>query len=393
MRVGAVAKKLGMSSLFRDDGTKIPVTLLKVEPSLVLGVSKTASRNVQVAVGTPKNKQKKPQAQFFAKHKTSARFLTEFRVSSDDKIPTAKSTIGANHFAVGQKVDVQATSKGKGFAGVMKRHNFAGLSASHGVSISHRSAGSTGQCQDPGRTFKGKKMAGRMGGGRVTIQNLEVVAVDETLLVLKGAVPGATNGYVRVQDAVKLPNQKIEPEAEVPTTSATTSAEADQAGTTTDNKPEATPPETKQEAKPEAKQASEGAKDTPTAETKQAEAKQETSQAGDKPEVKQETSGEGAKDTPAEGDKSEAEQKASAEGDKSEAKPDATTEGDKPEVKQEASGEGAKDTQGDKPAVKQEAKDTPAGGDKSEAEQKASAGGDKSEAKPDAPTQAPEENK
>ena len=389
MRVGAVAKKLGMSSLFRDDGTKIPVTLLKVEPSLVLGVSKTASRNVQVAVGTPKNKQKKPQAQFFAKHKTSARFLTEFRVSSDDKIPTAKSTIGANHFAVGQKVDVQATSKGKGFAGVMKRHNFAGLSASHGVSISHRSAGSTGQCQDPGRTFKGKKMAGRMGGGRVTIQNLEVVAVDETLLVLKGAVPGATNGYVRVQDAVKLPNQKIEPEAQVPTTP----PEADQAGTTTDNKPEATPPETKQEAKPEAKQASEGAKDTPTAETKQAEAKQETSQAGDKPEVKQETSGEGAKDTPAEGDKSEAEQKASAEGDKSEAKPDATTEGDKPEVKQEASGEGAKDTQGDKPAVKQEAKDTPAGGDNPKAEQKASTGGDKSEAKPDAPTQAPEENK
>jgi len=251
MRVGAVAKKLGMSSLFKDDGTKIPVTVLRVEPNKVIGA---VNNNVMLAIGKAGNNQKKPQAGLFAKHKVDAAFVREFRVSKEEHIPPKNTQLKASHFAVGQRVDVQATSKGKGFAGVMKRHNFSGLSASHGVSISHRSGGSTGQCQDPGRTFKGKKMAGRMGGVTVTTQNLEVVVADDNLLVLKGAVPGATNGYVRVQDAVKLPNQKIEltqPQDTSKDTSKDTAESKQEAPKQEAPTQEAKPEEPKQEAKPE----------------------------------------------------------------------------------------------------------------------------------------------
>ena len=207
MRVGAVAKKLKMSSLFTADGAQVPVTVLRLEPCRVMAHLKTPSggNKVQLAVGEAKSKRKKSLAAQFAKHEVGlARFCTEFSVGGT--LPPPGKELAAAHFVVGQKVDVQATSIGKGFAGVIKRHNFSGLGASHGVSVSHRSSGSTGQCQDPGRTFKGKKMAGRMGGVKVTIQNLEVVATDDedNLIVLKGAVPGARNSLVRIRDAVKV---------------------------------------------------------------------------------------------------------------------------------------------------------------------------------------------
>ncbi len=206
MRVGAVAKKLGMSSLFTESGEQVAVTVLRLEKCRVMAHLKTAEGEdkVQLAVGEPPGKLKKSLAGQFKKRKVKpARFCAEFKVKGE--LPPANGTLVAGHFVVGQKVDVQATSIGKGFAGVIKRHNFSGLGASHGVSVSHRSGGSTGQCQDPGRTFKGKKMAGRMGNAKVTIQNLEVVATDDedNLIVIKGAVPGAKNSIVRIVDAVK----------------------------------------------------------------------------------------------------------------------------------------------------------------------------------------------
>ncbi|MEE8393382.1 MAG: 50S ribosomal protein L3 [Rhodospirillales bacterium] len=209
MRTGLIAKKLGMSSVFGGDGTRFPVTVLQVENCHVVA-QRTEDRDgynaLQLGVGSAKVKNvTKAMRGHFAKAKLEPkRRLAEFRVSSDAMVDVG-TEITVNHFVEGQFVDVAGTSIGKGFAGAMKRHNFSGLKASHGVSVSHRSMGSTGQCQEPGKVFKGKKMPGQMGNERVTVQNLEVVAtdLDRGVIMIKGAVPGARNGYVMVYDAVK----------------------------------------------------------------------------------------------------------------------------------------------------------------------------------------------
>ena len=211
MRTGLIAKKLGMSRIFQADGTHIPVTVLSVEGLQVVNV-KTAEKDgynaVQLGTGAVKAKNvSKPLKGYFAKAKVEPKKkLSEFRVS-EDCLLSVGSELSVEHFVAGQYVDVCATSNGKGFAGVMKRYNFAGLEASHGVSISHRSHGSTGQRQDPGKVFKGKKMAGHMGAERVTVQNLKVVLVDPSkgLIMVKGGVPGSENTWVRITDAVKKP--------------------------------------------------------------------------------------------------------------------------------------------------------------------------------------------
>ena len=189
----------------------MPVTVLSVEGLQVVNV-KTAEKDgynaVQLGTGAVKSKNvSKPLKGYFAKAKVEPKKkLWEFRVS-EDCLLSAGSELSVEHFVPGQYVDVCATSNGKGFAGVMKRYNFAGLEASHGVSISHRSHGSTGQRQDPGKVFKGKKMAGHMGAERVTVQNLKVVSVDSArgLIMVKGGVPGSENTWVRITDAVKKP--------------------------------------------------------------------------------------------------------------------------------------------------------------------------------------------
>ena len=211
MRTGLIAKKLGMSRIFEADGTHVPVTVLSVEGLQVVNV-KTAEKDgynaVQLGTGAIKAKNvSKPLKGYFAKAKVEPKKkLGEFRVS-EDCLLSVGSELSVEHFVAGQYVDVCATSIGKGFAGVMKRHNFAGLEATHGVSISHRSHGSTGQRQDPGKVFKGKKMAGHLGAERVTVQNLKVVAVDpsKNLIMVKGGVPGSQNAWVRITDAVKKP--------------------------------------------------------------------------------------------------------------------------------------------------------------------------------------------
>ena len=210
MRTGLIAKKLGMSRIFESDGTHVPVTVLSVEGLSVVDV-KTLERDgytaVQLGTGAAKAKNvSKPMKGHFAKANVEPKKkLAEFRVS-DECLLSVGDELSVEHFVAGQYVDVCSTSKGKGFAGVMKRHNFAGLEASHGVSISHRAHGSTGQRQDPGKVFKGKKMAGHMGAERVTVQNLKVVCVDagNGLIMVKGAVPGGENAWVYVTDAVKI---------------------------------------------------------------------------------------------------------------------------------------------------------------------------------------------
>ena len=209
MRTGLLAKKLGMTRIFKDDGTHVPVTVLHLA-----GLQVVAARTeeidgynaVQLGLGKAKVKNvTQPQRGHFAKAKVEPKMkLVEFRVSADALLDPG-ATLSAAHFATGQKVDVCGTSKGKGFAGGMKRWNYAGLEASHGVSASHRSLGSTGNRQDPGRTFKNKKMEGHLGVERITTLNLEVAAVDADrgLLMIRGAVPGSKNGYVLVRDAVK----------------------------------------------------------------------------------------------------------------------------------------------------------------------------------------------
>lgn len=209
MRTGLIAKKLGMSRIFEADGTHTPVTVLSVDGLKVIAV-KTAEKNgytaVQLGTGSIKAKNlSKPQKGYFAKANVEPKKkLGEFRVSEDCLLSVGQE-LSVEHFVEGQYVDVCGTSNGKGFAGVMKRHNFAGLEASHGVSISHRSHGSTGQRQDPGKVFKGKKMAGHMGAERVTVQNLKVAAIDAAkgLIMVKGAVPGCENSWVRITDAIK----------------------------------------------------------------------------------------------------------------------------------------------------------------------------------------------
>jgi large subunit ribosomal protein L3 len=209
MRTGIIAKKLGMTRLFRDDGTHVPVTVLHMDDVRVV-VGKTVESDgyaaVQLGIGHAKTKNvSKPMKGHYAKAKVEpAMRLVEFRVA-DDAVLEAGAVLSPTHFTAGQKVDVAGISKGKGFAGGMKRWNFAGLEASHGVSISHRSLGSTGNRQDPGKTFKNKKMAGHLGDKRITTMNLEIAAVDEArgLIMIKGGIPGAKNGYVFVRDAVK----------------------------------------------------------------------------------------------------------------------------------------------------------------------------------------------
>ena len=213
MRTGLIAKKLGMSRIFEVDGTHVPVTVLAVDDLRVVNV-KTMDRDgylaVQLGMGAVKAKRlSKPLKGHFAKANVEPKKkLAEFRVS-EDCLLNVGDELSVEHFVVGQYVDCCSTSKGKGFAGAMKRHNFAGLEASHGVSITHRSHGSTGQNQDPGRVFKGKKMAGHMGDERVTVQNLRVVSVDADrgLLMVKGGVPGGENAWVYVTDAVKIPSK------------------------------------------------------------------------------------------------------------------------------------------------------------------------------------------
>jgi len=209
MRSGIIAKKVGMTRLFMEDGKQIPVTVLQLD-GLQVVAQRTADKDgysaVQLGAGSAKAKRtsKAMRGHFAAANVAPKRKVAEFRVSPDNLIGVGEE-ISAEHFLEGQKVDVSGTSIGKGFQGAMKRHNFGGLRATHGVSISHRSHGSTGQCQDPGKVFKGKKMAGHMGAVRVTTQNLEVVRTDADrgLIMIKGAVPGSKGGWVTVKDAVK----------------------------------------------------------------------------------------------------------------------------------------------------------------------------------------------
>ncbi|NPD66969.1 50S ribosomal protein L3 [Lichenicola cladoniae] len=209
MRTGLIAKKLGMTRLFKDDGTHVPVTVLHLDNVQVVDV-RTQARDgynaVQLGYGNAKVKHvSKPNRGHFAGLKVEPKKkLAEFRVAEDALLESGV-TLSAAHFVVGQKVDVTGTSKGKGFAGGMKRWNFAGLEASHGVSVSHRSLGSTGNRQDPGRTFKNKKMPGHLGMERVTTLNLEIALVDaeRSLVMVRGSIPGGKNGYVRIRDAIK----------------------------------------------------------------------------------------------------------------------------------------------------------------------------------------------
>lgn len=209
MRSGVIAQKVGMTRIYTDEGVNVPVTVLRMENVQVVS-QRTNEKNgytaVQLGAGKAKVKNvSKPMRGHYAIAKVEPkRKLAEFRVSEDNMIDVGLE-LSAEHFVAGQKVDVTGTSIGKGFAGAMKRHNFGGLRASHGVSVSHRSHGSTGQCQDPGKVFKGKKMAGHMGSTRVTTQNLEVVKTDADrgLLMIKGAVPGSKGSWIMVRDAVK----------------------------------------------------------------------------------------------------------------------------------------------------------------------------------------------
>jgi large subunit ribosomal protein L3 len=209
MRSGLIAQKVGMTRIFTEAGEHIPVTVLKVDKCQVLA-HRTDDKNgytaLQLGVGSRKAARvNRPERQRFAILRIEPkRKLAEFRVSPDNMIEVG-AELTAEHFIAGQHVDVTGTNQGKGMQGPMKRWNFRGLRASHGVSISHRSHGSTGQRQDPGKVFKGKKMAGHMGNTRVTTQNLLVVKTDAKrgLLMIKGAVPGTKGGWVLVRDAVK----------------------------------------------------------------------------------------------------------------------------------------------------------------------------------------------
>ena len=223
-RSGVLARKLGMTRIFSEAGRHVPVTVLALDGCQVVGLRTEDERDVTtkkggqvkrtdgytaVVMGAGDKKAKrtaKAQREQFAKAGVAPKArVTEFRVKSDIALPEVGAEVQADHFVPGQKVDVAGVSIGKGFAGAMKRWNFGGLRATHGVSISHRSHGSTGQCQDPGRVFKGKKMAGHYGVERVTVQNLEIVRTDveRGLVLVKGAIPGAEGSYVEIRDAVK----------------------------------------------------------------------------------------------------------------------------------------------------------------------------------------------
>jgi len=209
MRSGVIAQKVGMTRVFTEAGEHIPVTVLKLGNCQVLGHRTTETNGyvaLQLGAGSRKTvyMPKAERGQFALAKVEPKRKVAEFRVTQDSLIPVG-AEIQADHFVVGQFVDVTGTSIGKGFAGGMKRWNFGGLRATHGVSISHRSLGSTGQRQDPGKTFKNKKMAGHLGAERVTTQSLQVVSADPErgVLMIKGSVPGSEGGWVLIKDAVK----------------------------------------------------------------------------------------------------------------------------------------------------------------------------------------------
>ena len=217
MRSGMIVQKIGMTRLFMEDGKHVPVTVLKLDHCQVID-QRTEKRDgynaIQLGSGLQKTHRvvKSLRGHFSKASVEPKRKMVEFRVSEDNMIDIG-CELAANHFLEGQKIDATGMSIGKGFAGSIKRHNFSGLRATHGVSISHRSHGSTGQCQDPGKVFKGKKMAGHMGAERVTTQNLTVMKtdIDRGLIMVKGAVPGAKGGWILLRDAVKFPLPKDVP--------------------------------------------------------------------------------------------------------------------------------------------------------------------------------------
>lgn len=209
MRTGILARKVGMTRVYNSNREHNSVTVLKMPDSIVIGHRRIEEDGYNALIlGFEKVKSryiKKPQKEFYSKIQQEAlRKIKEFRISKDNFVEKGKN-LTSSHFVVGQYVDVRSDSVGKGFSGAMKRHNFAGLRASHGVSISHRSHGSTGNSQDPGRVWKGKKMAGQMGNKKVTVQSLEVVSIDEerSLILVKGGVPGSVGGWVEITDAKK----------------------------------------------------------------------------------------------------------------------------------------------------------------------------------------------
>ena len=219
MRSGLILKKLGMTRIFDDTGSSLPVTILKLEENQVVKVlveEKNGYFAIQIGTGKVKTKNinKAIRGHFAKSNVEPKKILKEFRVDEDMLVEEGK-IFSINHFSVGQKIDVSGISHGKGFSGGMKRHNFAGLEATHGVSISHRSHGSTGNSQDPGRVWKGKKMAGQYGNVNKTIQNLTVIDINDIddLLYVKGSVPGPKNGYLTVRDAIKskLPENAFKP--------------------------------------------------------------------------------------------------------------------------------------------------------------------------------------
>ena len=212
MAIGLVGRKAGMTRIFSEDGESIPVTVVSVPPNKVTQVKaedRDGYRAVQVTISTGRRKStkvSKPEAGHFANAGVGVgEGLWEFRLSSDDELPELGSELGFDRFSAGQKVDVSGLSKGKGFQGVVKRWNFKTQDATHGNSLAHRAPGSIGQCQTPGRVFKGKKMAGQMGRSKTTVQGVEIVRVDSerNLILLKGGVPGATGGDLVINPAVK----------------------------------------------------------------------------------------------------------------------------------------------------------------------------------------------
>ena len=243
MRSGVIAQKVGMTRVYTEAGEHVPVTVLRVDNCQVVAQrtdEKDGYSAVQLGVGTrkAKNVTRAERGHFARAEVEPKRKVAEFRVSPENLIDVGEE-ITADHYFAGQYVDVAGTSIGKGFAGVMKRHNFAGLRATHGVSVSHRSHGSTGQRQDPGKVFKGKKMAGHMGDVRVTTQNLQVVRTDAErgLILVRGAVPGAKGGWIFVRDAAK----RAAP-AGVPTPAAIRARSVSSAGVTAEAAPVETAP-------------------------------------------------------------------------------------------------------------------------------------------------------
>jgi large subunit ribosomal protein L3 len=293
MRTGLVAKKIGMSRYYTDQGKHLPVTILKMDPTQVVE-HKTKEKNgyTAIVIGTGERKLKnisKPIRGQFNKAKLEPKAkLIEFRVA-DDALVDIGANLSVSHFVAGQKVDVTSFSKGKGFQGGMKRWNFGGLEASHGISISHRSIGSTGQCQDPGRVFKGKKMAGQMGNTQITVQNLEIIETDteENLIIIKGAIPGGNGSLITIRDAVKHDRPEAAPypagrkrlEAEVAAAEeeAVAAAKAEEEAAANAAAEELAKAEAKaREESKEADSAEDTATDAPVEETKEEESKDES---------------------------------------------------------------------------------------------------------------------